>query len=195
MKITRNALRKLIMEVLEMGQDLGVQNLSDKGVEKGTPIVRGDRGTGGYYKVTGEKIALNKSKEFFDADLIIGLLYRGLLYGLTGTDDDNLSIEDINETKKLNEEYKAYYGTGDSRETKSANVRIISKDLFDRVMPFYKNVITPLKQSNKNVFKEIFGNSDAIKLGRKLIKTGLSTINPETILRNNREYKKKVGKE
>ena len=195
MKITRNALRKLIMEVLEMGQDLGVQNLSDKGVEKGTPIVRGDRGTGGYYKVTGEKIALNKSKEFFDADLIIGLLYRGLLYGLTGTDDDNLSIEDINETKKLNEEYKAYYGTGDSRETKSANVRIISKDLFDRFMPFYKNVITPLKQSNKNVFKEIFGNSDAIKLGRKLIKTGLSTINPETILRNNREYKKKVGKE
>ena len=60
MKITRNALRKLIMEVLEMGQDLGVQNLSDKGVEKGTPIVRGDRGTGGYYKGTGEKIALNK---------------------------------------------------------------------------------------------------------------------------------------
>jgi hypothetical protein len=195
MKITRNKLRKLIMEVLEMSQDLGVQNLSDKGVEKGTPIVRGDRGTGGFYKVTGEKIALNKSKEFFDADLIIGLLYRGLLYGLTGTGDDNLSVEDINETKKLNEEYKAYYGTGDSMETKSANVSIISKDLFNRFMPFYRDVITPLKTENKELFEEIFETNDAIKLGKKLIQKGVVSINPETILRNNREYKEKAGKE
>jgi len=195
MKITRNKLRKLIMEVLEMGQDLGVQNLTDKGVKQGTPVVRGDGGTGGFYKVTGEKIALSKEKKFINADLIIGLLYRGLLYGLASTEANNLSIEDINETKELNEGYKAYYGTGDSLEVKSADMRIISKDLFDKFMPFYSDVISPLKGKNKELFNEIFGTTAAIKLGKKLIQKGADTINSETILRNNREYKEKVGKE
>lgn len=196
MKITRNKLRKLIMEVLEMGQDLGVQNLSDKGVEKGTPVVRGDRGTGGFYKVTGEKIALNKSGKFFDGGLVIGLVYRGLLYGLAGIDGDtyNLSIDDINETKKLNEEYTAYYGTGDAMETKPANISFVSKDLFDRFMSFYKGVVVPLKEKNKNLFEEVFGFEAGIKLGEKLIKKGVASIDSETILRNNREYKEKIGK-
>jgi len=192
MKLTRRQLRKLIMESLDMGKDLGVQNLKSKGVIEGTPIVRGDKGYGGYYKVTGEQIALNSKNKFVDGDFIIGLLYRGLLYGLIQAGDYNLSGDDINKTKEINDEYKPYYGIDSSLETKRVDQGIISKELFSKFIPFYKEVIQPLKSKNKEYADKIFGNAAAIKLGKNLISKGFKNINPSTIKRNYKEYRENV---
>ena len=200
MKITRRQIISLIQEAMNFGEKLGVSNLGEKGVTDGQPLVRGGGGTGSFYKVTGENIALSRKNKFIDGAVVIGALYRGLLYGLG--QKYNLSENDIKETVEINKKYTAYYAVevksfadtdGGFIQDKIANVKVISRELLDKFSEFYSNEVVYMQEKDKEYADKVFLTAEeSYKLGKKLIERGMkSKLDMNTVLRNNREYKKK----
>jgi len=195
MKLNRRRLRRLIenllFENIEMGKDLGVKNLDRQGVKKGTPLVRGEQGYGGFYIVTGEKIALHQGKKFVDGAIAAGLIYRALIYGLDSKEDLDVSLEDIKEIASLNKEYKPAYGTGDSMETKMADIHIMPNSMKDRYLAAFK-FADNLEKKHPELYKKVFAGPEALlKLGKNLLgkyAQKAPTINPQVVLDKAREY-------
>ena len=192
----RKQLRTLIESLLFENFDVG-EEIQTKDMTKDTPYVRSQK-TYAFHD-PGPSIALTGNNTFHDGAMSAGLIYQALSYGLNVEGEDlaeaGITQDDLAEIIKLNKNYKACYGTGDSMEFKRADIDMLPKSVLPKALAVYK-FSKKLSEENPNTSRELFSKEALVSLGKRLISGDQSSkINVGAMRTKNKEYKKMKSEE